>query len=105
MPVPAKSTLTVGHADDPAEHAADRLAESALGRVRREPADLGTLTARAPAPAPPTGRPLIGRAGGVLDTGTDGAIQRMRGGGAPLPEQVRGRLESACGSDLGSVRV
>ncbi len=105
MPVPAKSTLTVGHADDPAEHAADRLAESALGRVRREPADLGTLTARAPAPAPPTGRPLIGRAGGVLDTGTDGAIQRMRGGGAPLPEQVRGRLESAFGSDLGSVRV
>ena len=29
----------------------------------------------------------------------------MRGGGAPLPEEVRGRLESAFGSGLGSVRV
>ena len=57
MPVPAKPTLTVGHADDPAEHAADRLAESALARIRREPAGLGTLSAWAPRRLPRRRRP------------------------------------------------
>ncbi len=110
MPMPAPQTLTVGHADDPAEHAADRLAESALARVRREPAGLESLSATAPAPAflvgaarrPSADRPCRRRPGYA---GTDGEIQRMRGGGAPLPQEVRGRLETAFGSNLGSVRV
>jgi len=99
MPVPSTPSLTVGHAEDPAEHAADRMAESALSRIQRAP-DASKAPSATPAP-----RPLVGREGGALDAGTDAAIQGMRGGGAPLGGEIKNRMESAFGTDLGGVRV
>jgi len=114
-PAPAAlAGLTVGHADDPAEHAADALADRALGRLRRSSTDpeadahrhdpgCGHLRRSAAPSAAPAA--VVGRAGGDLDATTSGRIAAKRGGGAPLPGAVRGRMESAFGTGLGHVRV
>jgi hypothetical protein len=102
--------LTVGHADDPAEHAADRMADLALDRLHRT----------APAPGPhahtpgcghlrrstaPTAGATIGTEGGALDASTAGRIETARGGGSPMPDGVRRRMETAFGTGLAHVRV
>ena len=44
-------------------------------------------------------------AGGELDSQISDTINRSRGGGQPLPDQIRGSMESAFRSDFGGVRV
>ncbi|MCV2395179.1 DUF4157 domain-containing protein [Actinotalea sp. M2MS4P-6] len=117
-PVPIAG-LTVGHADDPAEHAADRMADQALARLRRthdrghgdttaegrthahDDASIGDLR-RSTAPTPEA---TIGPEGGELDADGARRIEAARGGGAPLPGAVRRRMETGFGANLGHVRV
>lgn len=116
QPVPV-SGLTVGRVDDPAEHAADALAETALARLRRfgipdrgpaatdahrHDATCGHLR-RAWTPAPSSGQ--VGPAGGTLDHATSARIEAQAGTGAPLPTPVRRQMEAAFGTSLGHVRV
>ncbi len=113
-PVPVAG-LTVGHADDPAEHLADRMADRALERLRTTGSEAsgserhahtpgcGHLR-RSVAPSPPV-PPVVGREGGTLDIATSGDVEAARSGGAPLPAAVRRRMETGFGTGLGHVRV
>ncbi|WP_426594433.1 eCIS core domain-containing protein [Cellulomonas sp. McL0617] len=110
-PVPG---LTVGHAEDPAEHAADRMADSALDRLHRSQATAGASPdAHAHDPgcghlrrsATPTPAATVGLAGGALDEASSDRIESARGDGAPLPDGVRRRMETGFGTSLGHVRV
>ncbi|MEO7125111.1 MAG: DUF4157 domain-containing protein [Nakamurella sp.] len=106
VPMPL-ATLTVGRADDPAEAAADRMADSALSRIRRfaDTSGSGHGASGAGHAAPGTASaPSIGFAGGQLDSGSANAITNA-GGGAPLSGPVKGRMESAFGRSFSSVRI
>ncbi|WP_186812635.1 eCIS core domain-containing protein [Cellulomonas composti] len=113
-PAPAPlSGLTVGRADDPAEHAADAMADAALSRLRAsEPGGEADSHRHDPgcghlrrSPGPAASGATIGLAGGSLDDGASASIESARGGGAALPTQVRRRMETAFGTGLGHVRV
>jgi hypothetical protein len=104
VPVRAPSTFIVGRADDPAEHAADRMADVAMARIGRQTGPVAAQPSRASATGPDQPA-IIGREGGALDPTTHAQVQHLRGGGAPLPEATRARLETAFGTDLGGVRV
>lgn len=106
--------LTVGHAADPAEHAADALADAALSRLRASSSDeahrhdpgCGHLRRSAtPASSGASASATIGYEGGDLDPTATSRIESKRGGGAPLPGGVRRRMETAFGTGLGHVRV
>lgn len=126
-PVPG---LTVGHADDPAEHRADALADQALARFRRsatrpEAGSGGGLDSAVGGDsdggrdahlhgagcghlrrsAAPSSAGAVGREGGVLDGDATASIEAARGTGAPLPTAVRRRMEEGFGRGLGHVRV
>ncbi len=102
--------LTVGHADDPAEGAADRMADRALERLHRANVDAGPdLHAHDPgcghlrrSVAPGS---TVGLAGGSLDAASSDRIEAARGGGSALPDGVRRRMELGFGSSLSHVRV
>ncbi|MBT0993019.1 DUF4157 domain-containing protein [Cellulomonas sp. DKR-3] len=127
---PPAAGLTVGHAADPAERAADELADRALGRLRsssdgtgdasepdahrhdpgcghlRRSTDTRTDTTTAAATDTDTAPAAsVGLEGGDLDAATSRRIESRRGGGAPLPGAVRRRMETAFGTGLGHVRV
>jgi hypothetical protein len=106
-------TLTVGHAFDPAEAEADRVADDVLARLRggengagggehAHGAECGHGVQRS---VGPTGDPVVGVEGGALPTDIAGAIESQRGRGGRLPTGVRGRMESAFGRDFGDVSV
>lgn len=77
--------LQVGAAGDPLESAADALAARALAPERAPiPAAARARATRVEAPA---------------------ALAQRLGSGAPLEDDVRGRMEAGFGSDFGSVRV
>jgi hypothetical protein len=122
VPLPAESgaaagigTMTVGHAEDPAERDADRRADVALSRLRRRAADTGDAAAeqhqhgpgcshlrRAPGP---DGSALVGRAGGELDASTSRRIAGLKGSGRALPGEVREEMEGAFGASFADVRI
>ena len=110
--------LAVGRADHPAEAAADRMAESALSRIRRltvagsaatsTGADLSgsmEMFARRQVRRSPTAGGQIGPAGGELDPAAANRLSVLRGAGSPLPEQLRRTMETGFGADLSRVRV
>src|SRR5690606_37265630 len=111
------SGLNVGAVDDPAEHLADAMADTALERLRRatptdpdetseahrHDAGCGHLR-RSPAAAAPAGV-TVGAVGGALDASTTERVEKARGGGAPLPTAVRSRIEAGFGRGLGHIRV
>jgi len=131
VPVPG---LVVTAANDPAESAADSLADSALGRlgeggatdsthhqqrsipslVRPSSAAAGS-SASTPHPVSPLSRlartdapgpdAVAGPEGGPLDLATDTAVRSRLGGGSGLVKPVRARLEAGFGVPLGHVRV
>jgi hypothetical protein len=104
MAQPAIGAMSVGAADDPAEAAADRLADSALSRLRGGHAH----AAGAPAPSGTVQRSVVPGgelAGGTLDAGTAAEITRRTGGGRPMDEPVRRRMEGAFGQSFSSVRL
>ncbi len=113
-PVPVGvGTLVVGHAEDRAEADADKRADTALARLRRLTGDIAGADAHAHGPgcdhvrriAAPSAAPVVGREGGALDGDTSSAIESRRGGGRPLDADVRRRMETAFGADLGGVRI
>ena len=108
-PVARTPALTVGHAFDPAEAEADRVADSVIARLRsgeqgeHEHADgRGDGVQRSGAPAAAA---EVGMAGGELSAGLTSQIESRRGRGSPLPSGVRRRMESAFGQDLGDVSI
>lgn len=119
LPPDAGGGLMVGAATDPAEAAADRMADTALARLRSVPAErelhgespsggrisgIGRLadTASYSAPRPADGG-AIGAAGGETDAATDALISTSRG--KPLAGPTRERMETAFGRSLGHVRI
>lgn len=105
--------LMVGHADAPAEALADRMADSALSRLRQAVPSDDPVEAHHHTPgcghlrrsAVATPGAAIGLAGGSLDPDASSRIEAARGGGAPLAAPVRRRMETAFGTGLGHVRV
>lgn len=106
----AQPKLTVGAANDPAEHEADAFAKSALRRLAPHgplsvPANETGPSGDAAAQRRPEREGAIGPEGGDVDASTESAISRSRGGGEPLPEPLRGPMESAFGADFSQVSV
>ncbi len=98
--------LTVGHAEDPAEAAADRMADRALARLDPEGPHAHTPGCGHLRRSPePSASATIGLEGGALDAGSSARIEAARGGGAPLADPVRRRMETAFGTSLSHVRV
>ena len=108
--------LVVGRVDDPQERHADEVADRVMSDIRRQaatgepagPSALGrrpvaALRRSAPAPAPTTA-PVVGAEGGELDADLTGEINRRRGGGSALPEQVSAGLGELSGTAAG-VRI
>ncbi|MFY1671330.1 DUF4157 domain-containing protein [Plantactinospora sp. WMMB334] len=86
-----QAKLEVGAVDDPLEREADRIAARVTGvSLRRSPAAGG-------------GVPAAG--GGVADAAVATAVRRSRGGGRPVPDGIRRRMEAASGADLSGVRI
>lgn len=129
-PVPLPATaggLQVGHADDPAERLADRLADTALRRLSRPAPERDDTDAdadggpdagvdphrhtpgcghlRRSAAAVRVPGAVVGPEGGGLPDAVSGRIEAARGGGAPLAGAERTRMESAFGRSLGHVRL
>jgi hypothetical protein len=109
-PVARTPTLTVGHALDPAEAEADRVADSVIAKLRAGDAggqhehvdgcDHGVQRVASPSEAP-----VVGMEGGALPDSVSRRIEGARSAGTPLQAGVRQRMESAFGSDLSGVRV
>jgi hypothetical protein len=95
-----RPALTVGRSEDPAERAADQLADEVVaarhGGARVGQKGAGTHTAVAPE---------VGSAGGGLSVGLQSAIVSARGTGTALPSPIRREMESALSADLSTVRV
>jgi hypothetical protein len=122
------SPRVVGHAQDPAEREADRIADGVIARLRtmdarvsaapgaerqdlqgadplrRHPDATGSAGSSAGSLSTAE-RPVVGYAGGPLPGHVASRIESARSGGAPLPGSVRRRMEGAFGSALGDVRV
>ena len=105
--------LVVGMVDDPQERHADEVADRVMSEIRRQaaageaaaaadsPASAGSLMVlqrpvaalrRSARTATPTTAPVVGAEGGELDAGLTGEINRKRGSGDKLPEQVSAGL-------------
>ena len=98
--------LTVGRADDSAEHDADRMADRALARLEPEGPHAHTSgCGHLRRSSEPTPGATIGAEGGALDPESSTEIEAVRGSGTPLPPDVRRRMETGFGAGLGHVRV
>lgn len=84
-PLPLQRRLAVGASDDPAEHAADRLAEQAMRGQVGAAASGGRAAARFP--APPSVHAALAAPGRTMEAGT------------------RAFFEDRFGADLGAVRI
>lgn len=100
--------LAVGSTDDPAEHEADAVAAHVVGRIRRGVAEQAGMSG-ADVRRTPVGRisrnAVVGHAGGAVDDDTEQRIQRRRGSGDPLPDDVAAEMGAGFGTDLSHVRL
>jgi hypothetical protein len=110
----AQAKLTVGAVHDPAEAEADRIAAQVLRHLSSGgTAEVGRAGAGGPlarqvrrrASEPASEAPGHGLEGGEALPETESAIERRRGGGAPMDPTTLARMESAFGTDLSDVRV
>lgn len=106
-PAPHSSdALHVGPAHDPAEAQADRVADSVLRKLATASDEPRARHSTAPAPASGlAGVDRIGADGGAAPEAVSSAISKARGGGRPLDETVRRRMEPAFGGSLSGVRI
>lgn len=93
--------LTVGAADDRAEHEADAVADRVLARLEPRPVTHQPAVVRRE-PGPAGG---IGAAGGALDASTQDRLSATAGRGAPLGGEVGSRMEQAFGRSFTGVRI
>ena len=96
-------SLMAGPIEDRYEHAAERVAQQVVDGASPQHAAGDTATGRVP-PIPAAQREQ-GLVGGGADGGVRQAIQAARGGGQPLPDQVRDSMEAVVGTDLSQVRL
>ncbi|MBI3360606.1 MAG: DUF4157 domain-containing protein, partial [Chloroflexi bacterium] len=109
----AQGKLTVGPAHDRYEQEADRVASQVMrsqaaspatsdnkDEARRKPT-ISPLAQRAPA------TPEAAAADGSFEAGAaiENRLNSLAGGGQPLPEPTRAKMESGFGADFGAVRV
>ncbi|MCH1434324.1 MAG: DUF4157 domain-containing protein, partial [Acidimicrobiales bacterium] len=101
--------LAVGSTDDPAEREADAVAEQVVSRIRRGITEHGdpqsTDVRRSPAGRIRRNAAVVGHSGGAVDPDTEQRIQRRRGGGEPLPDDVAADMSAGFGIDLSHVRL
>lgn len=97
--------LIVGHAQDPAEREADRMADTVIARLRPGPSEHGACAQVHRSAVMPDAAPEVGFEGGRLSAALSEQITAQRGSGAPLAADVRERMESAFGTSLAAVRV
>jgi hypothetical protein len=101
--------LTVGAAFDPAEQEAERVAQEVLARLRPdvevERGGVQRLAAATEGSVGSDGGSVVGAEGGELPPAVAEQIEGMRGRGEPLAPDVRGRMETALGTDFSQVRV
>ena len=96
--------LVLGAVGDRYEREADRVAQQVVGQL-----GVQSVSANPGIHAPDIQR-VQGAGGGALnagaiDAGVQQAIQGARGGGQPLPDGVRARMEQALSADFGGVRL
>lgn len=105
---PARRSLSVGAANDRAEHEADAVADQVLARIA-VPHEHGEGCAHDEpvrrAPAAGSAGTTIGAAGGDLDAGSTAAIESARGRGSALPTGVKSEMETGFGHSLSDVRI
>jgi len=94
---PVRRSLTVGHADHPAEREADRMADAAMSALGTFD-DHTAAVRRATSDVDPLG-------GTEVDTDVQRRIDATRGSGSALREREAGAFSSAYGVDLSGVRV
>lgn len=116
------NAITVGSADDSAEHAADAVASRVVAALRRQRALSHSAEQPGQSAEQEFGRPgsvgsldalrrqadrsrAVGRAGGALPAPVADRLDRSRGGGTSLTGATRAAFEGALGTDLGSVRL
>jgi Domain of unknown function (DUF4157) len=105
--------LVVGPVGDRYEQEADRVAQEIVQRLDAEvPHEAGQAVQRqgeddeAPLQLQPAAiQPQPGEHGMTVSPDLEAAIQQARGGGQPLPETLRGRMEQAFGADFSGVRI
>jgi hypothetical protein len=96
-----QAKLVVGPVDDPHEREADRISRLAMGTSA---ADVGAADESVQRAPEHIGH-VHGGGAGVADPGVERAVARARGGGGPVPDGVRRRMERVTGADLGEARV
>lgn len=113
----AQTKLAVGAADDPCEREADDVARDVVARLRANtprntphegsgPTSQNRAWSRVLRRAsPPTGSHAIGLAGGELHEGAEAQVDAVRGGGSPLPTNLRRSMEGAFGAEFAGVRI
>jgi len=94
---PVRRSLTVGHADHPAEREADRMADAAMSALGTFD-DHTAAVRRATSDVDPLG-------GTEVDADVQRRIDATRGSGSALREREAGAFSSAYGVDLSGVRV
>jgi len=115
-PPPVQPKRTIGEPGDMYEQEADRVARQVVDeinappkiqpQVERYPMSVGELK-----PSPLDDHPVMKvqryGTGGEMEASPDleSSIQRARGGGQPLDEGIRERMEGAFGADFSGVRV
>jgi len=98
--------LTVGPANDPYEREADAVAQRVLSAIRSGPSTPAVEDETHAGPAAIRRLPVVGAAGGDLDSDTESALKsQVGGGGRPLDGRIRGSMESAFGSSFDHVRI
>ncbi len=94
----SSNRLIVEASDDAAERHADARAHAVVGRSSHaDGAGAGSRATRDGV--------AVGPEGGAVPAEVDRRIRQARGGGAPLPPEVRERMEAGFGQDLGDVNV
>ncbi|MEQ8753318.1 MAG: DUF4157 domain-containing protein [Coleofasciculus sp. G1-WW12-02] len=113
---PLQPKLTIGQPNDPYEQEADRVARQVVDQINAPPKIQAkeihqpmSVGQRKPSPLDhlPAQRVQRYATGGEMDASPDleSSIQRARGGGQPLDNGIRERMEGAFGADFSGVRV
>ncbi len=105
-PTIRRSALRVGAADDPAELAADRVADEVMRALRDADSSGAQLGLRATKirRSALAGDP-IGPGGGDVPADLAGRVRAASGGGRALDDTTRSSMEQAFGADFSRVRV
>ncbi len=118
IPVIGQAQLMVGHAHDPAEDEADRIAEMVVRSMHRDggvqvPDGTGRIRRSTSTPIQSSGGARLrvsrmakmGAEGGTLDNETEQSLQQARAGGSALDGDLQRSMGETMGADLSGVRL